>query len=161
MGQVSMADIVKRGRPQAKESMHNSSFHSANYQNGLMPSAAPDHNLHLLQGHASKVSEMNTDQGHAISHNVPQNDEWPSIENQHDVRVYTDAHANSEYHANSSSFSEAYWQKTHLDEHVAEDGFVENADDVGSASVSAKSTSEDSTGGKSVFYGSLCKDLNS
>ncbi|KAG4381323.1 hypothetical protein GLYMA_15G126000v4 [Glycine max] len=108
-GQVSMADIVKMGRPQARPSMHNSSIQSCNHQNVFMPPAASDNNLHSLQ----------------------------------DV----DAHANSEYYANSSSFAEADWQqKTHLDEHVAEDGSVENADNVESASISAKSTSEDNTG---------------
>ncbi|KAG4381326.1 hypothetical protein GLYMA_15G126000v4 [Glycine max] len=140
-GQVSMADIVKMGRPQARPSMHNSSIQSCNHQNVFMPPAASDNNLHSLQGYASKVSETNTNQGHVISDNVPQNDEWPCIENQHDVIVYADvdAHANSEYYANSSSFAEADWQqKTHLDEHVAEDGSVENADNVESASISAK-----------------------
>ncbi|TKY72333.1 cell wall protein AWA isoform X2 [Spatholobus suberectus] len=148
-GQVSMADIVKMGRPQARPSMHNSSIQGGNHQNVLMPVAASDNNLHSLQGHASKVSETNTNQGHAISDNVPWNDEWPCIENQQDVRVYADvdANANSEYYANSSSFAEADWQqKTHLDEHRAEDGSVENADNVESASISAKSTSEDDTG---------------
>ncbi|KAG5132579.1 hypothetical protein JHK82_023767 [Glycine max] len=148
-GQVSMADIVKMGRPQARPSMHNSSIQSGNHQNVFMPPAASDNNLHSSQGYASKVSETNTNQGHAISDNVPQNDEWPCIENQHDVRVYADvdAHANSECYANSSSFAEADWQqKTHLDEHGAEDGSVENADNAESASISAKSTSEDNTG---------------
>ncbi|KAK7331229.1 hypothetical protein VNO77_25448 [Canavalia gladiata] len=148
-GPVSMADIVKMGRPQAKASIHNSSIQSGNHQNVLVPPAASDHNLHSLQGHASKVSETNTNHGLAISQNVPQNDEWPCIESQHDVRVYADvdAHANSEYYANSSSFAEADWQqKTHLDEHEAADGSVDNADNIGSASISAKSASEDDTG---------------
>ena len=154
-GQVSMADIVKMGRPQARPSMHNSSIQSCNHQNVFMPPAASDNNLHSLQGYASKVSETNTNQGHVISDNVPQNDEWPCIENQHDVIVYADvdAHANSECYANSSSFAEADWQqKTHLDEHGAEDGSVENADNVESASISAKSTSEDNTGGTSFLW---------
>ncbi|KAG4387706.1 hypothetical protein GLYMA_09G019700v4 [Glycine max] len=108
-GQVSMADIVKMGRPQARPSMHNSSIQSGNHQNVFMPPAASDNNLHSSQ----------------------------------DV----DAHANSECYANSSSFAEADWQqKTHLDEHGAEDGSVENADNAESASISAKSTSEDNTG---------------
>ncbi|KAK7412790.1 hypothetical protein VNO78_04415 [Psophocarpus tetragonolobus] len=148
-GQVSMADIVKMGRPQARPSMHNSSIHSGNHHNVLMPPAAPDNNLHSLQGYASKVSETNTNQGHSISDDVTQNDEWPSIESHHDVRVYADVdtNANSEYYPNSSSFAEGDWQqKTHLDEYGAEDCSVENPDNVGSASISAKSTSEDDTG---------------
>ena len=151
-----MADIVKMGRPQAKVSMHNSSIHSGNHQNAVAPPAASDHNFHSLQGHTSKVSETNTDQGYAISCSVPQNDEWPCIENQQDIIVSTvDAHANSEY------FGDANWQqKTHLEEHVAEDGSVENADNVESASISTKSTSDDNTGGISFFDGSLYKDIS-
>ncbi|KAL2341495.1 hypothetical protein Fmac_009435 [Flemingia macrophylla] len=148
VGQVSMADIVKMGRPQARSSMHNPSIQSGNHQNVWMPPAASDNHLHSSQGHASKVSETNTNQGYAIVDNVPRNDEWPCIENQHDVRVYADvdAHANSEYYVDSSSFPEADWQqKTHLDEHGAEDGSIENAGNVESASISAKSTSEDNT----------------
>ncbi|KAK7246089.1 hypothetical protein RIF29_40948 [Crotalaria pallida] len=163
-GQMSMADIVKMGRPQAKSSMHNSSIHSGDHQSVLTPPAALDHNLDSWQSHASNVSQTNADQGYATNHNVQQNEKWPCIENQHDVGVSTvvDAHANSEYHANSSSFDDANWQqKTHLDEYVAEDGSVEKADKVGSASISTKSTSEDNTGGTSGFDGSFYKDINS
>ncbi|XP_027359710.1 uncharacterized protein LOC113868382 isoform X3 [Abrus precatorius] len=145
-GQVSMADIVKMGRPQAKASVYNSSIQSGNHQNVLVPPAALDHNLHSFQGHSSKVAETNTNSGRVISHNVSQNDEWPSIENQHDARVFADvdAQANSEYYMNSSSFAESDWQqKTHIDEHGEEDGSVESEDNVGSASISAKSASED------------------
>ncbi|XP_012569931.1 uncharacterized protein [Cicer arietinum] len=151
VGQVSMADIVKRGRPQAKASVHDSSFHSGNRHNGLMPSEALDHSLQLPQ-HASMVSETNTDQGSAISHSVPQNNEWPCIENQQDVRVYNvvDVPEKSDYYENPSSFSEAYWQKDDLDERLADDGYVEIADDVRSASTSVKSSSEDNTGGDGV-----------
>ena len=154
-GQVSMADIVKMGRPQARPSVHHSSIQSGNHQNILLPPAVSDDNLHSLQGYASKVSETNTNQGHALSENVPQNDDWSCIENQHDVRGYedVDAHASSEYYANSSNFAETDWQqKNPLDEYEAEDGSVENADNDEYASISAKSTSEDNTGGTSVFY---------
>ncbi|KAK7303497.1 hypothetical protein RJT34_14404 [Clitoria ternatea] len=149
-GQISMADIVRMGRPQAKASMHNSSIQSGNHQNIMMPPPASDYNLHSLQGHVSNVSESNSNQGHAVSHNVPPNDEWPCIENQHDARVYAsvDTHTNSEYYVNSSSFTEADWkQTTHLDEHGAEDGSVENAASVESASVSDKSTSSEDNAG--------------
>ncbi|XP_068496152.1 uncharacterized protein [Phaseolus vulgaris] len=148
-GQVSMADIVKMGRPQARPSVHHSSIQSGNHQNILLPPAVSDDNLHSLQGYASKVSETNTNQGHALSENVPQNDDWSCIENQHDVRGYedVDAHASSEYYANSSNFAETDWQqKNPLDEYEAEDGSVENADNDEYASISAKSTSEDNTG---------------
>ncbi|KAK7359147.1 hypothetical protein VNO77_01094 [Canavalia gladiata] len=163
-GQVSMADIVRMGKPQAKASMPNPSLHSGNHQNAFPPPAAPHHNLHSLQGHASKVSETNSDQGIAINSNVQQNDEWPSIEHQPAVCVSSvvDGHPNSEYHTNSSNSGEANQQpKTHVNEFVAEDGPLENPDNVGSASISAKSISEDNPESTSVFDGSLYKDINS
>ncbi|KAL1320530.1 uncharacterized protein LOC107638788 isoform X2 [Arachis ipaensis] len=139
-GQLSMADIVKMGRPQTKVPMHNSSLHSGHHQNAVAPPAPLDYNSQSFQGHASKISETNTDQGYA---SVPQDDEWPRMENQQDISVSTavDPQVNSEYDG------EANWhQRTHLEEHVADDGSVENADNTESASISAKSTSEDNTG---------------
>ncbi|KAI9114654.1 hypothetical protein K1719_014352 [Acacia pycnantha] len=78
-GQMSMADVVKMGRPQVKASMPNSSIHSGNHQNVLSPPAASHHNLHPLQSHAPKVPETNSDQGFILSQSVSQNNEWPSI----------------------------------------------------------------------------------
>ncbi|XP_027345068.1 uncharacterized protein LOC113857410 isoform X2 [Abrus precatorius] len=163
-GQVSMADIVRMGRPQAKASVPNSSVHSGNHQNVFTPPVASHHNLHSVQGHASKVSETNSDQCFAINSNVQHNDEWPSIEHPPAVRgsSVVDAHPNSEYHTNSSNSGEANQQlKSHASEFVAEDGPVENPDNVGPASISAKSISEDNPENTSVFDGSLYKDMNS
>lgn len=163
-GQVSMADIVKMGRPQAKPSVPNSSVHSGNHQNVSAPPAASHHNLHSLQGYASKVAETNNDQGFAINPNVQQDDEWPSIEHQSTVCVSSvvDAHPNSEYYTNSSNFGEANRQlKNHVNEFVAEDGPVENSDNVGPASMPAKSISEDNPESASAFDDSLYKDIDS
>ncbi|KAH1250900.1 GBF-interacting protein 1 [Glycine max] len=158
-GQVSMADIVRMGRPQAKASMHNSSLHSGSHQNVFAPPEASHNNLHSLQGHASKVSETNNDRGFAINSNVEQNDEWPLIEHQPAVSVSSvvDDHPTSEYHTNSSNSGEANQQlKTHVNEFVAEDDPVENPDNVGSASIS-----EENPESTSVFDGSTYKDINS
>ncbi|KAF7803206.1 GBF-interacting protein 1-like isoform X1 [Senna tora] len=163
-GQVSMADIVKMGRPQAKSSTPNSSIHSGNHQKNLVPSAASHHHLHSLQGHAPKVSETNSDQGFALSHNATQNDEWPLIDHHPAVNVSSvaDGHANSNLYANPSNLDEANWQQTsHLDEHVDEDGSVENADNFEPASVPAKGISDDNAGGASAFDANLYKDTNS
>ncbi|MED6106420.1 hypothetical protein PIB30_004653 [Stylosanthes scabra] len=164
-GQVSMADIVKMGRPQAK-AMPNSSIHSGNHQNAFPPPGVSHHNLHSLQGHASKVLETNNDQGFAVNHNVKQNDEWPSIEHQPAICVSSaaDVHANAEYNTNSSNFDEASWQlKTHsqANECVTEDDSIRNPDNVGSASISAKSLPEDNPESAPAFDGSLYNDVNS
>ncbi|KAI4298215.1 hypothetical protein L6164_031801 [Bauhinia variegata] len=163
-GQVSMADIVKMGRPHAKASVPNSSIHGGNHQNVVAPPPTSQHKLHSVQGYTSKVSETNTDQGFEINHDVSQNDEWPSIEHQAAVSVSSvvELHANSEFHVNSSNLDDANQQwKTHLDEHVAEDSPVEDEENVGPASVSAKSIADDNTGGAPVFDGNLYKDISS
>ncbi|KAG4999997.1 hypothetical protein GLYMA_08G122700v4 [Glycine max] len=159
-GQVSMADIVRMGRPQAKASMPNSSLHSGSHQNDFALPSASQNNLHSVQVHASKLSETNNDHGFAIDSNVEQTDEWPSIEHQPAVSVslVVDGHPTSEYHTNSSNSGEANQQlKTHVNEFVAEDDPVENPDIVGSA----KSISEENPESTSVFDGSLYKDINS
>ncbi|XP_012572320.1 uncharacterized protein [Cicer arietinum] len=163
-GQVSMADIVKMGRPQIKTSTLNPSVHSGNHQNAFSPPGASQHNLHSLQGHASNVSETNNDQGFAINPNVQQNDEWPSIEHQSTACVSSvvDAHPNSEYYTNSSNFGEANsQQKNHVNEFVVEDGPVETPDAVGSASIPGKIISDDIPGSASAFDDSLYTDINS
>ncbi|KAI5384800.1 hypothetical protein KIW84_071699 [Lathyrus oleraceus] len=157
-GQVSMADIVKMGRPQAKTSVPNSSVHSGNHPNVFSTPATSHHNLNVM--------ETNNDQSYVNNPNVQQKDEWPSIENQSTVPVSSvvDAHQSSEYYTNSSTFAEASRQlKNHENEFVAEDGPVENEnhDSVGSASIPAKIISDDNPGSASAFDDSLYEDLNS
>ncbi|XP_057749866.1 uncharacterized protein LOC130968544 isoform X1 [Arachis stenosperma] len=162
-GQISMADIVKMGRPQSK-TMPNTSIHGGNHQNAFAPPAASHNNLHSLQGHPSKASETNNDQGFAVNHNVQQNDEWPSIEHQPAICVSSaaDVHANADYNTNSSNFVEANRQlKPHANECVTEDGPMRNPDNAGSVSLSAKSLSEDNPESASAFESSLYKDINS
>ncbi|WJX53317.1 hypothetical protein P8452_39323 [Trifolium repens] len=144
-GQVSMADIVKMGRPQAKASMPNSS-------------AASHHNLN--------VPETNNDRGFAVNTNVQQNDEWPSIEHPPTISVSSvvDAHPNSEYYTDSSNFGEANRQlENHVNEFVADEVHVENEnlDGVGSASIPAKIISDDNPGSASAYDDGLYKDINS
>ncbi|KAK4271795.1 hypothetical protein QN277_020434 [Acacia crassicarpa] len=161
-GQMSMADIVKMGRPQVKASMPNSSIHSGNHQNVLSPPAASHQNLHPLQSHAPKVLETNSDQDFTLSQSVSQNNEWASIDHHPAVSVSSvvDMHANSDLYANSSNLGEANWQQTsHFDDHVDEGPF-ENADNVEPPSISAKGISDDNVGGES-FDGNLYNDLNS
>lgn len=162
-GQMSMADIVKMGRPQVKASMPNSSTHSGDHQNVLAPLAASHHNLHPFQSHAPQVSETNSEQGFALSQSVSKNNEWPSIDPLPAVSVSSvvDMHANSDLYANSSNLGEANWQQTsHFDEHIDEEDPVENADNVEPATISAKSVSDDNVRGAS-FDGNLYKDLSS
>ncbi|XP_074276719.1 uncharacterized protein LOC141600387 [Silene latifolia] len=74
-GQVSMADIVKMGRPHGKASSNfNPSQQHMNSQHA-MPSLPA-----VSQNYASKVSEENSESGIAGHQNVPLNEEWPRDE---------------------------------------------------------------------------------
>ncbi|KAJ7947161.1 GBF-interacting protein 1-like [Quillaja saponaria] len=86
-----------------------------------------------LQGHASTVSDSNTDLGTAVSQLVSHDDEWTYIEQPHTSGVSrgVEAHADSELYSDSSNLDEAEEHgKAHLDDRLAGDGPVEilNAD---------------------------------
>ncbi|KAF3449862.1 hypothetical protein FNV43_RR05941 [Rhamnella rubrinervis] len=142
-GQVSMADIVKMGRPQSKAStMTNSSMHSVNHQSvPAPPSGALHHNLHLSQDHGSKVSEMHSDIGVSS-----QDDEWPSIEQPPAASLSSvvEAPVDSGIYVDSSNLSLDRTNqrlKSQLDEvQVAEDGPAETLDQsyIAPASVSGQ-----------------------
>lgn len=163
-GQVSMADIVKMGRPQSKAStMANSSMHSGNHQNVPAPPSAALH--HNLQDHGSKVSEMHSDIG-VVSSQV---DEWPSIEQPSAASLSSvvEASVDSEIYADSSNLSLDRTNqrlKSQLDEvQVAEDGPAETLDQnyIAPASVSGRNIQEDDSAGVSAFDNNLYKDMAS
>ncbi|KAK4259431.1 hypothetical protein QN277_005762 [Acacia crassicarpa] len=157
-GQVSMADIVKKGRPQAKASAPSPSINSNNHHNVWVPPSASHQSPHSLH-----VSEANADQGFPISHDFCQNDEWPSIEHQSGASASSIAGVlpNSEYYGISTNLDEANrQQRSHLEECLAEDAPVETADNVGPASISTKSITKDNAGGASVFDDSFYEDNN-
>lgn len=165
-GQVSMADIVKMGRPQIKAAaVPNSSIHSGNHNNVPAPSGALHHNLHLSQDHSSKVSEMHSDPGVVPS----QDDEWPSIEQPSAASLSSvvEGPVDSGIYAESSNLSfERTNQrlKSHLDEvQVAEDGPADTLDQnyVAPASVSGRNIQEDDSEGVSAFDNNLYKDMTS
>ncbi|XP_015867039.3 uncharacterized protein LOC107404589 isoform X2 [Ziziphus jujuba] len=169
-GQVSMADIVKMGRPQAKASaMPNSSIHSVNHQNvPTPPSGALHYNLHLTQDHGSKVSEMHGEAGIVSSQDIAADDEWPSIEQPPAVSLSSvvEAPADSVLYADSSNLPMAR-SNQHLsqldDVQVAEDGPAEtlNPNYIAPASVSGRNIQEDESGGAPAFDNDLYKDMTS
>jgi len=77
-GQVSMADIVKMGRPHGKgSSSSNTSQQHNNNQHSVASAARPQSSdLHASLNHAFLVSETNIGSGITESHHVPPNDEW-------------------------------------------------------------------------------------
>nr|GMD09197.1 uncharacterized protein LOC109165618 isoform X2 [Ipomoea batatas] len=82
-GQVSMADIVKMGKPHGKapngtsESWQNV---NASYNHAQGPSGALEHNWQFSGDHTSKASEVYLEAGVSPAQPDSTNDEWPLIE---------------------------------------------------------------------------------
>jgi hypothetical protein len=169
-GHVSMADIVKMGRPHGKAStVANPSIHSGSHHNVLTTSAATHHNLHPLQDHAANVTDINAEPGVATNQHLPSDDDWPAIEQQPAAILSSvvEAPSDSDSYADPSNLSldrGNQHTKSQLDEvRVADDLAVEmlNANHVGPTSVSSRNMQEDSSGGASVFDNSMYEDMDS
>lgn len=170
-GHVSMADIVKMGRPHGKATtVPNPAIHSGSHQNVLTTSsAATHHNLHPLQDHAANVTDINAEPGVATSQHLPSDDDWPAIEQQPAAILSSvvEAPSDSDSYADPSNLSldrGNQHTKSQLDEvRVADDLPVEmlNANHVGPTSVSSRNMQEDSSGGASVFDNSMYEDMDS
>ncbi|PHT26839.1 hypothetical protein CQW23_33550 [Capsicum baccatum] len=83
-GQVSMADIVKMGRPQSKVSNIPNTSHrtvgiNQNHDQAPPPYGASHHNMQFSDDH-SKVPEVHHKPRDYSSQNLSANAEWPSIE---------------------------------------------------------------------------------
>lgn len=171
-GQVSMADIVKMGRPHNKAPPHK----NVNNHHVLAPPAAVSHQeLHSSQGH-SKVSEFNSEPEVATSQHVSPNDEWPSIEHPPAMSsvlegsahsdLYTKP-AHSELYANPSNLSVDRTDQqieAQLDEvEEEEDGphEIPKTNHVGSAPVSSRNMQEDNSGESSLFESNLYNTMSS
>ncbi|XP_022723967.1 uncharacterized protein LOC111280770 isoform X3 [Durio zibethinus] len=161
-GQVSMADIVKMGRPQNKASdMPNPPHQSVNNQHLVVPPSAALHpNLHSPQHHASRVSDVTYEPDVTTKNHVSPSDEWPPIENPSAVSVTTflEAPADSGLYANDSNISldsSNHHIKSQLEEaQPVDDGPVEIVNgNVVSSPTSSRKIQEDDSG--------LYKDVNS
>ncbi|KAI3456065.1 hypothetical protein Pfo_012728 [Paulownia fortunei] len=159
-GQVSMADIVKMGRPHNKAS--NPANASHHYVQGPSTSAS-HHNLRFPEDHASKDPES----GISLVHHLSTNEEWPSIEkpaatNVIPVPEYT---VDSEQHLEASGVpSDSINRHSEAEEvQEAEDDDIENsgANDVGSDSMSSRKIPEDDSRGASLFEDDLYENMGS
>uniref|UniRef100_A0A2N9EJG6 GBF-interacting protein 1 N-terminal domain-containing protein n=1 Tax=Fagus sylvatica TaxID=28930 RepID=A0A2N9EJG6_FAGSY len=170
-GHVSMADIVKMGKPHGKGStVPNPPIQSVNHQNVLATSSASTHhNLHSLQDHASMVSDMNNDPGVSSRQYLSPNDEWPAIEQPatSSLPSVVEAPSDSDPYADLSNIPldrVNRHTKFQLDEvQVVEDLPIEmlNANHVGPASVSNRNGQEENSEGASVLDNSFYEDVNS
>lgn len=164
-GQVSMADIVKMGKPQGKNSsVQNTSLQSANSQNSIPFQSAPSlQNFHSAQHQASTVSE-----GPGImSQQASLNDEWPSIEPPQAVSFSRTIESPEvlELHSNPANLSvDGANQHIHQDKvQVVESGSVDtiDANHAAHASILGRNIQEDNSGGTSVSDSNLYDDMSS
>ncbi|GLU22744.1 hypothetical protein SLE2022_387950 [Rubroshorea leprosula] len=153
-GQISMADIVKMGRPQNKvRTMPNPSHQSVNE--------------HWNRNHASEVPEMNNRTEVITSQDISPEDEWPPIENPSAASVSSilDAPADSELYANASNLPldrTNQHMNSQIEAEAVEDGSVEthNTNYVGPPT-SSRNIQDDNSGGSSLFDNDLYNDVNS
>ncbi|KAK8992482.1 hypothetical protein V6N11_048561 [Hibiscus sabdariffa] len=163
-GQVSMADIVKMGRPQNKASAVPNSTN--NRRHAVPPLAALQSNL---QDHVSKVSDATYELDVNKTQQDSPRDEWPPIENPSAASVTSvvEAPAESGLYANASNLPlgrSNQHLKSQLEEAQAvDDGPLEtvNSDHVGSPSISSRNIQDDNSSGSSLNDNDLYKDMNS
>ena len=154
-GQMSMADIVKMGRPQAKSSTPNLSDQSLNNLHVQAPPSTTSHyDLLSSESHASKVSEMNPEPGLGTAQNISPNDEWILVE-----QPPTDAGLSGVESPADSQHSQSWADEVG----PTEDGSVENlnANHIGSASDSNRMMQEDNIGGPSLYDNDLHNNMGS
>ncbi|XP_022715633.1 uncharacterized protein LOC111274899 isoform X2 [Durio zibethinus] len=156
-GQVSMADIVKMGRPQNKASaMPNRPHQSSNNRHLVVPPLSVLH--HNLQDHTSKVSDVTYEPDVTTNQHVSPSGEWPLIENPSAASVTSvfEAVMESGFYGNVSNLPldrSCQHIKSELEEAQAvDDGPVETING---------NLQEDDSGGSSLYDNNLYKDMNS
>ncbi|PSR98673.1 Signaling mucin like [Actinidia chinensis var. chinensis] len=183
-GQVSMADIVKRGRSNGKASTTaNPSQHDVSQHHvQASRSNVSHHEWRLYEDHASKVSEFNTEPVFGTGHHVSPNDDWPVIERPPSAGVppVLEPHGASDLHADESNLFSA--SDLHADESnlfsdiinqrsqspkdeiwAVEDAAIENinANHAGSASAAIGKIQEDNSGGDFLVNDSIYENMDS
>ncbi|XP_073272601.1 uncharacterized protein [Primulina huaijiensis] len=151
--QLSMADIVKMGRPHNKApSASNASHYNTNDQNDEGPmTAALLQNIKFSEDQVSDVHDSRV----SLAQQVPSNNDWPSIEKPAPKKILSLL----EYHVDSEPHSEPYDASVNnisqqFDPEDVQDAEVvanPGANDVGSASISGRKIQEDDSRAASLF----------
>ncbi|XP_052179470.1 uncharacterized protein LOC127792879 isoform X2 [Diospyros lotus] len=156
-GQVSMADIVKMGRPHGKPSgtANQSQYGVSHHQVQASQTNALCHNLHSSEDYLSEVPELNHEPGVGTGQHDSWNDEWPLVEQPTAPIVppvleppkasepLTDAsHLSSE---RANHYSQTLKDEARTVEDA--DSQIVNATQLGSGSVSSSKVPEVNTGG--------------
>ncbi|OVA00988.1 Protein of unknown function DUF1296 [Macleaya cordata] len=179
-GQVSMADIVKMGRPKASSRptvstetsypKHNAVAPNTSYHKDPLPSES-NHDFRSLHDPSFKVSEAIHEAGSATSQHVS-HDEWPLaepsassglpvLETSGDHEVYGNPSLVSNLHADRADLHPS----SQSDEFRITKGDVNvenlNTESTGSAPSSSRHIQDDSTGGASHFDNDSFNNMNS
>ncbi|CAN1808506.1 GBF-interacting protein 1 [Linum perenne] len=161
-GQVSMADIVKMGKPQSKTSALPN--YTANERHGWAP---PAHNgIHSPENNAPKVSEMHSEQEASASQHVYSNNDWPSIEEPSAASVpsFMEPPRDPEVYAKPSTLAsldrETEYVRSEVDEVQSEEYDLDESP-AGPSSVSSGQIQEDGNGGSSLLDNDLYENINS
>ncbi|XP_049371186.1 uncharacterized protein LOC125836143 isoform X1 [Solanum verrucosum] len=152
-GQVSMADIVKMGRPQSKvPSAPNVSHHNVNAnQNHIqgLPSGASHQNTQWSDDHTTKVSEVHREPQHLST-----DEEWPLIEppSVASQTSISEPPADSELHPDPANLS--YDRINHQNE-IDEVQGTDNCTIENLGSPPSRRLQEDNAGGASIYENDL------
>lgn len=166
-GEVSMADIVKIGRPHVKASgILNTSQQHATNQHVVVSSAMPTRDdLHPSQNHSVKLSESNPDSGVTGSQYVPPNDGWHLEEEPPAANVSSivEPSIDSEPYGDHYDRAKQQYRSQSDDVRFLEDDAGDNAraDLVRSVPGSNQNIQEENSGGVSGFDNHLYQDINS
>lgn len=163
-GQVSMADIVKMGKPQSKAS---STSHNVNHHHIQGPSSTAYQNLRFSEDHASKVLVEHLEPGVSSAQHASMDDEWPSIEQPVPTSLpsVSKPPVDHELHPDSSNLPfDTINIPSGADEVQAiEDGSIEDheANHVGPPTISSRKLQEDNSGSASLFDNDLYRNRGS
>ncbi|KAE8656167.1 hypothetical protein F3Y22_tig00117005pilonHSYRG00026 [Hibiscus syriacus] len=162
-GQVSMADIVKMGRPQNKVSVIPNPPHQSVNNRDI----AVHPNIHPPHGHISKVSDVTYEPNVTTSQHSSPSDEWPPIDNPSTVCGNAEASAESGLYADASKLpvdrNNQHIEAKLEEAETGDDGPVETVYDnnVQPPSISSRNIQEDNSGGSSLYDNNLRTDTSS
>ncbi|XP_021837023.1 uncharacterized protein [Spinacia oleracea] len=163
-GQVSMADVVKMGRPQGKvSSTFNTSQHVNNQHHLESPAVCAPRDLHPSQNYAAKVLEGNQDSG--ASGHLPPNDDWPLEEDPPaaSVSAVMEPSVDSEQYGDPYDRTNQQFRPQSDEVRFEEDDIVDNANSSFARSMpgSNQNIQEDNSGSASGFDNDLYQNISS
>lgn len=159
-GHVSMADIVRMGRP------HNKASNAPNASNHNVQDPSTTESLHNLRFPADHAPKVHQSEVSSVQH-VPTTDEWPSIEKPApaDVISVPEYTVDSELHPEASDvpFDNINHHSEAEEVREREDDNIESSEgnDLGSVSISSRKIPENDLRSASLFENELYKSMGS